>query len=350
VADIFSSTEGLANDTRRSRLVTTNDRPIVSAAGSALVIQPGESVSFTSTSNDPNNDTLTISWDFADGTTSALANPTHTYTSSGTYTAVLNAFDGMLSATSAVEVKVLQGRPAARFTTSDVVAFVGVPLTFDAALSTDPENSIAAYRWVFGDGSPEGAGQVISKIYQTQGTYSASLTVSDRDGHTSSVSRTIVVLPADQAGLFNAFITFKIKSIRTKADADSLQLNASINIGAATVSAGDTIAVGIAGQTFTAQLDPKLRSKTTNAMWKVDFATRKLKPGEVRIQARIKKANLGASLALAGVVPEGDGKDSVDIALPVRIEVGTNVFEVAIDSSFDFAGGAARISGDGNGP
>ena len=46
-------------------------------------------------STDPNNDPLTYDWDFGDGTAhSTPPNPAHTYTTAGTYDAVLTVSDG----------------------------------------------------------------------------------------------------------------------------------------------------------------------------------------------------------------------------------------------------------------
>ena len=42
---------------------------------------------------DPDGDALTYAWDFGDGGTSTAANPTHTYTKNGTYTATLTVKD-----------------------------------------------------------------------------------------------------------------------------------------------------------------------------------------------------------------------------------------------------------------
>ena len=42
---------------------------------------------------DPDGDALTYAWDFGDGGTSTAANPTHTYTANGKYTATLTVRD-----------------------------------------------------------------------------------------------------------------------------------------------------------------------------------------------------------------------------------------------------------------
>ena len=49
---------------------------------------------FLGTDSDPNNDSLTFSWDFGDGGTASGASPTHTYSIAGTFAAKVTANDG----------------------------------------------------------------------------------------------------------------------------------------------------------------------------------------------------------------------------------------------------------------
>ncbi|MEV2241463.1 ThuA domain-containing protein [Micromonospora sp. NPDC049891] len=64
--------------------------PIAVASAEPTSGQPPLEVTFSSAgSRDPDGGTLTYAWTFGDGGTSAEANPTHTYTSAGNYTAQL---------------------------------------------------------------------------------------------------------------------------------------------------------------------------------------------------------------------------------------------------------------------
>ena len=63
-------------------------------------------VMFTNTSTDPDGDALSFSWDFGDGGTSMDENPTHTYSSDGTYSVSLTADDGELADTASEEITV----------------------------------------------------------------------------------------------------------------------------------------------------------------------------------------------------------------------------------------------------
>lgn len=62
--------------------------------------------------------------------------------------------------------------------------------TLDASASTDPDGTIASYRWDFGDGST-GTGQVASHTYAAAGSYTVSLTVTDNSGQLSTATKTV---------------------------------------------------------------------------------------------------------------------------------------------------------------
>ncbi|WP_305783483.1 PQQ-dependent sugar dehydrogenase [Symbioplanes lichenis] len=65
-------------------------------------------------------------------------------------------------------------------------------VTFSSAGSSDPEGGALTYRWAFGDGSTSTAANP-TKTYATDGTYSATLTVTDAEGLTGTASVSITV-------------------------------------------------------------------------------------------------------------------------------------------------------------
>ena len=67
------------------------------------------------------------------------------------------------------------------------------PALFDAFDSTDPNNRIQSFAWLFGDGE-RALGQTASHIYRVLGEYTVSLTVTDEKGATARASETIEVV------------------------------------------------------------------------------------------------------------------------------------------------------------
>src|SRR3954453_23695828 len=75
--------------------IAGNKAPIAQATGTPTAGLAPLAVQFSSAgSRDPENTTLTYAWDFGDGGTSTQANPSHTYTTNGAFTAKLTVTDG----------------------------------------------------------------------------------------------------------------------------------------------------------------------------------------------------------------------------------------------------------------
>jgi sugar lactone lactonase YvrE len=65
-------------------------------------------------------------------------------------------------------------------------------IVFDASASADPDGSITAYTWSFGDG--QGAsGETVNHTYAQAGAYTATLTVTDDSGATAATTAMVVV-------------------------------------------------------------------------------------------------------------------------------------------------------------
>ncbi|MFQ6116795.1 MAG: PKD domain-containing protein [Candidatus Bipolaricaulia bacterium] len=91
--------------------------------------------------------------------------------------------------------------PVASFTFSPTTISVGQAVSFDGSASKDPDNlsapnqGITKYDWDFGDGTTA-SGVSVSHAYSAAGSYLVSLTVTDNQGATDTVTRTVTVSEA----------------------------------------------------------------------------------------------------------------------------------------------------------
>ena len=82
--------------------------------------------------------------------------------------------------------------PTVSIDASSATVTVGQEVTFDGSGSSDADGSISSYEWSFGDGTTA-TGQTVAHTYSAAGDYSASLTVTDDDGATTTDSVAITV-------------------------------------------------------------------------------------------------------------------------------------------------------------
>jgi gliding motility-associated-like protein len=121
----------------------------------------------------------TWAWDFGDGTTSTLQNPTHTYANYGNYAVSLTVTNGSCSHTY-VQTIILFAEQADFANVRDTVckneqAVFYVPNTINTS-------NISTYYWDFGDGNAQFGSSVIQHFYANAGSYTVSLTITDIRG------------------------------------------------------------------------------------------------------------------------------------------------------------------------
>jgi len=127
VADTLAQVTELleTNNSAMASIVVTplpgNNSPIAAAAGTPLAGLAPLTVNFTSAgSSDPDNDALAFAWGFGDGGTGSGVTASRTYTSAGTYVALLTVTDGRGgSDTATVVINVTA--PAAAFPTTPIL-------------------------------------------------------------------------------------------------------------------------------------------------------------------------------------------------------------------------------------
>jgi PKD repeat protein len=158
----------------------------------------GLSCVFTDGSTDSDGTIASRSWTFESGTppTSTEAAPTITFAAAGTYTVTLAVTDNEgATGNTSQEVVVTDGGtgnlpPTASFTLPPSCT-AGTPCGFHST-STD-DVAILSTSWDFGDASPVGEGADATHTYAAAGTYNVTLTVTDDQGLTGTVSQSLTV-------------------------------------------------------------------------------------------------------------------------------------------------------------
>lgn len=180
-----------------SAIVTIQNRaPTAAFAFSPAAPTVRDIVTFADTSTDPDGTIGGWIWDFGDGTTSTLPNPTHRFAANGPKGVVLTVTDNDGSTASVSHtVTVTNLNPQADFAFQPSSVITGEVVRFTDA-STDEDGSVTSWDWDFGDGS-SAATRNPSHTYDSAGTYQVSLTVTDNDGaeHTVTVSVTVAQAP-----------------------------------------------------------------------------------------------------------------------------------------------------------
>jgi len=120
----------------------TNTPPIAKASAAPTSGLPPLTVNFSSGgSSDPDGDPITYGWNFGDGGTSTQANPSHTYGSTGAFTAILTVTDSKgASGTAQVTITAGNTKPTATILSpADGSKYtIGTAIVFQGR-GTDPE-------------------------------------------------------------------------------------------------------------------------------------------------------------------------------------------------------------------
>ena len=151
-------------------------------------------------------------------------------------------------------------------------AAVGSPVTLTGSASRDPDGSISAYAWNFGNGT-SGSGATPSVTYAAAGTFTATLTVTDNGGATSQASTTVTVTANTQppvasaggpyTGTANIAINFTGAASR---DPDGSVVSYLWSFGDGTTASGVTAVHSyVAAGTYTVQLTVTDNDGLTNA-------------------------------------------------------------------------------------
>ncbi|MEZ4775620.1 MAG: PKD domain-containing protein [Bacteroidia bacterium] len=125
-------------------------------------------------------------WDFGNGATSLISNPTYTYTTAGSFNSSLTVTDA--NGCQSIKTKRIDvfGIPQAAFTANDTLGCAPLPVAF-TDLSSGP-SPINQWLWTFGDGNTAVVKNPLH-TYNGNGNYTVSLKVTDTKGCTNTVTK-----------------------------------------------------------------------------------------------------------------------------------------------------------------
>lgn len=144
------------------------------------------------------------SWTFGDGMTSASPNPSHAYSAIGQYQVTLTATNSCGSTTFTQTVNILVVPPMATFTLSSNSGCAPLTVQYTSAPVGDP----TSYNWSFPGGTPNtSTNPNPTVVYNTPGTYSAQLTVSNSAGSNTATLNQAITVGAAPSALFSFGVT-----------------------------------------------------------------------------------------------------------------------------------------------
>ena len=138
-------------------------------------------------------------WDFGDGSSATVANPSHTYTTPGKYVATLMVTDNFGAKTTntvALDVRAPNIPPVSIFTFSPQSGPPPLSVTLVADGSYDPDGAVGNLEWHFSDGGTY-FGSPAFHTFSRAGTYTIQLIVYDDRFATGISEQTIVVGTSD---------------------------------------------------------------------------------------------------------------------------------------------------------
>ena len=163
--------------------------PIASFSGTPTSGVAPLTVTYTDAST---NTPTSWAWTFGDGGTSTLQNPSHFYTTAGTYTVTLKATNAggsnTLTRTSYITVNTVPvAAPVASFTGIPTSGVAPLTVTFADASTNTP----TSWAWTFGDGGTSTLQNPLH-FYTTAGTYTVTLTVKNANGSNQVTKRNLI--------------------------------------------------------------------------------------------------------------------------------------------------------------
>lgn len=271
-------------------------------------------VSFSGVDSADDGEIVAYDWDFGDARRAAGVAVTHTYTTRGTYQAMLTVTDDAGATDSAtVEITVEGGNspPVAEFSIEPDFGDPPLTVVFDASGSNDPDGSVIAYVWDFGDGTT-GTGVTAGHDYTLAGSYEVRLAVIDDAGAVGYQTRTLLVgsgPPVADHVMVNVYDAVHWETLWS--------VDADIDAGNVVVTATGGSLLSVTG---TAGVPSPAGGSDTAT---VTFEVRRLTPfpfyfGWVRVADPAVGVSLGAPFVVMAAVPEAGAAVGTNFGLRLK--------------------------------
>lgn len=202
-----------------STIILWAQAPTANFTASPLSVCAGVPVSFTSTSTANGGPAINqYSWNFGDGVTVTTQNPTHVFTTAGTFTITLVVTNANGAVDSEIKANYITVLPAP--TVGFNVTGIGcvVPLTVGFT-NTSSSGANFSYAWNFGNGQNANTQNPANVTYNSAGNFGVQLTVTNTTtGCVASYTDSIVVsnfqagITAPAAGCVGTAISFQDNS------------------------------------------------------------------------------------------------------------------------------------------
>ena len=185
---------------KESYITVTEPAPVANFSANVTSGAVPLSVNFTDSST---NSPTSWLWDFGDGTNSSDQNPTHTYTSEGTYNVSLNATNvGGSNISTQLSYITAAIAPVANFSSN--VTSGASPLT--VGFTDSSTNSPTSWFWDFGDGT-NSSDQNSTHTYSSAGTYNVSLNSTNVGGSNVSTQLSYITVYVIPVASFSSNVT-----------------------------------------------------------------------------------------------------------------------------------------------
>jgi len=158
--------------------VSFGQGPTANFSASPLEVCVGTPINFTDASTAGAAPIVSRTWDFGDGASSNALNPTHTYTTAGTYTVTLVVTDQNGAADPEVKPTyiIVNPLPQTNFSFTGNGCTVPFDVTFSNSSVAGPD---ITYSWDFGNGQTSTATNPPAVTYSSSGTFPVTLTVTN---------------------------------------------------------------------------------------------------------------------------------------------------------------------------